>query len=171
MAAIAARQPIGEFVIAVGVLALSGVVAWQASVIPTSPMYAEIGPKFFPYAVSIALAALGLALLVGAASGGWQPREETETKPDKQALGFVMAGILANIVLIGSAGFTIAAVALFVGVARGFGSSRPMQDLLVGSMVAIAAYLGFAKTLGINIGSGLVENGLEAGLTAIGWGS
>lgn len=170
MAARGARRPIGEFVIAVGVLALSGVVGWQASVIPTSPMYAEIGPKFFPYVVSIALAALGLALLVEAARGGWQPDEETETKPDLEALAFVMAGILANVVLIGSAGFTIAAVALFVGVARGFGSSRPLRDLLVGAAVAIVAYLGFAKTLGINIGAGLVENGIEAALAALGWG-
>ena len=50
---------------------------------------------------------------------------------------------------------------LFVCVARGFGTKAIVRDALIGAAFALAAYFGFAKTLGINIGSGLVENAIE----------
>jgi len=46
-------------------------------------------------------------------------------------------------------------------VARGFGSKAIIRDALIGAVFALVAYIGFAKTLGINIGSGLVENAIE----------
>jgi putative tricarboxylic transport membrane protein len=63
--------------------------------------------------------------------------------------------------LIGPAGFTVASVILFVCVARGFGSRAILRDALTGAAFALVAYFGFAKTLGINIGAGFVENALE----------
>ena len=45
--------------------------------------------------------------------------------------------------------------------ARGFGSKAIVRDALIGAAFALVAYIGFAKTLGINIGSGLVENAIE----------
>jgi putative tricarboxylic transport membrane protein len=69
--------------------------------------------------------------------------------------------LVLNVLLIGPAGFTIASVILFVCVARGFGSKRILRDAAIGAAFALIAYFGFAKTLGINIGSGFVENALE----------
>jgi putative tricarboxylic transport membrane protein len=48
-----------------------------------------------------------------------------------------------------------------VCVARGFGSNRIVRDALIGAAFALVAYFGFALTLGINIGSGLVESAIE----------
>jgi hypothetical protein len=36
-----------------------------------------------------------------------------------------------------------------------------LRDAWIGAVFALTAYLGFAKTLNINIGSGLIENGVE----------
>lgn len=135
---------------------------WQVYEIPVSPLYAQIGPTVMPMFTALGLGALGLLLLLSALRGGWQPEEEREAPPDWAALAWIIAGLVLNVVLIGPAGFTVASVILYVCVARGFGSRNPLRDAGIGLAFALIAYFGFAKTLGINIGAGLVENWLEA---------
>ena len=72
-------------------------------------------------------------------------------------VAFVFAGLLANVVLIRPLGFTAASVVLFVLVAHGFGSRRPLSNALIGLVLSLAAYFGFAKALGVNIGAGVIE--------------
>jgi len=156
-----AHWPLGETFVAAGVLALAAVILWQTAEIPVSPLYAKVGPTVVPTITAVGLGLLGLLLLAQAWQGGWQPAEEKETPPDWIALAWVGAGLVLNVLLIGPAGFTLASVILFVCVARGFGSKAPLRDGGIGAVFALVAYLGFAKTLGINIGSGLVEMALE----------
>lgn len=156
------RPALGETVIAAGVLLLAVVIYWQTAAIPVSPIYAKVGPTVIPAIAAIGLGLLGLLLLVSALRGGWQPQEEKEIAPDYAALAWVAAGLVLNVLLIGPAGFTVASVILFVCVARGFGSRAILRDALIGAAFALIAYFGFAKTLGINIGAGLVENFLES---------
>ena len=59
-----ARLPLGEMLIALGVLALAGVVFWQTLAIPVSPLYARVGPTVIPMLAAFGLAACGAALLV-----------------------------------------------------------------------------------------------------------
>ena len=146
-----------ETAIALGLLVFSGVVLWQTSAIPVSPLYAKVGPTWFPYLAAGGLAVLAVLLLVQAARGGWQPAEEKDVALDWRALAFVAAGLLVNVVLIGALGFTAASTAMFVLIAHGFGSRNPLRDAVIGFLVAIAAYFGFAKALGVNIGAGIVE--------------
>ena len=60
------RLPRGELVIALGVLALAGVVYWQSASIPVSPIFAKVGPTVVPYLIAAVLAALGALLVPGA---------------------------------------------------------------------------------------------------------
>ena len=110
---------------------------------------------------------LAVLLLVAAARGGWQPEDEKETSTDWKAMGFVVAGLVANAVLIQPLGFTAASVVMFVLVCFGFGSRHPLRDALIALVLALAAYFGFARALGVNIGAGLVENALNAGIDKI----
>lgn len=155
------RPAIGETIIAVGVLVLAVVIYWQTAAIPVSPVYAKVGPTVMPTMTALGLGVLGILLLIAALRGGWQPEEEKEVEPDRSALLWVAAGLILNVLLIGPAGFTLASVILFVCVARGFGSKKIVRDAAIGAAFALVAYFGFAKTLGINIGSGLVENAIE----------
>jgi putative tricarboxylic transport membrane protein len=155
------RVAIGEAIIGAGVLALAAVMLWQTLAIPVSPIYAQVGPTIVPIITALALGMLGVLLLIAAWQGGWQPEEEKASTPDRVALAWVAAGLVLNVLLIGSAGFTIASVILFVCVARGFGSKAIVRDGLIGAAFALVAYFGFAQTLGINIGSGIVENAIE----------
>ena len=157
----ARRGAIGEAVIGAGVLALAAVMLWQTLAIPVSPIYAQVGPTIVPVITALALGILGILLLIAAWQGGWQPEEEREFTPDRVALAWVAAGLVLNVLLIGSAGFTVASVILFVCVARGFGSKAIVRDTLIAAAFALVAYFGFAQTLGINIGSGIVENAIE----------
>jgi putative tricarboxylic transport membrane protein len=155
------KPAFGETIIGIGVLVLAAVVYWQTASIPVSPIYAKVGPTAVPYITAVCLGVLGILLLIAAVRGGWQPAEEKEVVPDRMALLWVAAGLILNVLLIGLAGFTIASIVLFVCVARGFGSKVILRDAAIGAAFALIAYLGFAKTLGINIGSGLIENAIE----------
>ncbi|EHL97881.1 hypothetical protein HMPREF9946_03889 [Acetobacteraceae bacterium AT-5844] len=146
---------VGVFVLLLGALCL-----WQASIIPTTPLYAQVGPKFVPYLVGGLVALLGAGLVIQALRGGWSAEmEEVQTAPPTnwRALGLVGAGLVANLVLIDWLGFVFAATAQFVLVAAGFGSRHLLRDLLIGFAVTLGAFLAFDKLLGVNIGAGILE--------------
>jgi putative tricarboxylic transport membrane protein len=164
------RPAIGETIIAAGVLMLAAVVYWQTANIPVSPIYAKVGPTVVPMITALGLAVLGAFLLFSALTGGWQPGEERQTAVDRPALLWIIAGLALNVLLIGGAGFTIASIVLFVCVARGFGSKAILRDAAIGAAFALIAYFGFAQTLGINIGAGIVESAIER-VTGVGQGS
>jgi putative tricarboxylic transport membrane protein len=153
--------------IAAGVLSLAALILWQTLAIPVSPLYARVGPTVIPLLTAVGLGGCGLALLVLALRGGWQDAEEKETAPDKRALLLLGAGFLANMALIGTAGFTIASTILFALTARAFGSFNLARDAATGFALAIIAYLGFARALGINIGAGPPERLIERALSVI----
>src|SRR5262245_29171129 len=160
------RPALGETIIAVGTIVLAAVIFWQTAIIPVSLIYAKVGPTVVPYISALGLGLLGVLLLYSALTGGWQPEEEKEVAPDRVALAWVVAGLALNVLLITYAGFTIASVVLFVCVARGFGSKSILRDAGIGAAFALIAYFGFAQTLGINIGAGILENALN-GLFAL----
>ncbi|MDB5569156.1 MAG: tricarboxylic transporter [Hyphomicrobiales bacterium] len=157
-----ARVARGELAVALGALALACVVLWQTLEIPVSPIYARVGPTIIPMITAVGLGVLSLLLIAGALRGGWQTDEEKHATPDRKALLWLAAGLLANVLLIGPAGFSVASVILFTATARAFGSTRPVRDAGMGLAFALLAYFGFARALGINIGAGLLERAIES---------
>ncbi|THF58001.1 tripartite tricarboxylate transporter TctB family protein [Ollibium composti] len=147
-----------ELLIGLGMLAAAGAVLWQTLAIPVSPLYSKVGPTVFPYITTGGMLVLALLLIKAAVQGGWQPDDEKETPTDWKSMGFVAAGLVANMLLIGSLGFTAASVIMFVLVCYGFGSRHPLRDLGMGLVLSLAAYFGFAKALGVNIGAGFFED-------------
>lgn len=146
----------GEVGVSLGLVAVALLAIWQTTVIPVSPIYARVGPTLFPWIASIGLLVLAVLLLAQALRGGFTD-VEPQLSMDWGSLGWVVAGLAANLALIGTLGFVFAAVATFVCVARGFGSAAPLRDGLVGAVVSLAAYLGFDRLLGVNIGAGIFE--------------
>lgn len=145
----------GVFVILLGLLGL-----WQASAIPQTPLYAQVGPKAVPYAVAGAMLVLGLGLVVTALRGGWSSRIEEVVEagpPNTRALALMAAGLGANLLLIGPLGFSVAAAAQFVLVAAAFGSRSPLRDALIALPLCLGVWFLFVQALGVNIGAGLLE--------------
>ena len=142
------------------VLALGGLALWQAMVIPVSPIYAQVGPRAVPYVVAGGMLLLGAGLVYVALRGGWSHGlEEMQDAPPTnwRALTLLGAGLVANLVLIGPLGFSVAATAQFVLVAAAFGSRRFLRDLVLALVLTLVVWFGFVEVLGVNIGAGVLE--------------
>jgi putative tricarboxylic transport membrane protein len=153
-----------ETVLGLGTVGVALLAFWQTSIIPVSPLYSKVGPTIFPYIASVLLLALGILLSVQGLRGGWQPEDEKEIPLDWASMSVVVAGLAANVVLIGPLGFTIASTVMFTLIAWGFGSRRPWRDAPIGFALALAAYFGFAAGLGVNIGMGPLERAIGTAL-------
>lgn len=142
----------------IAVVILAAVILWATTSIPPPPPYARIGPAFIGYIVGIGLVGLGGMLIVAAFHGGWSHANEEElVRPDLPALAWVALGLFLNVAFIGNLGFVISSTLMFLCVARAFGSRRVGRDLIVAVILTLAAYIGFDKALGINIGGGVLE--------------
>ena len=159
----ATRRTAAELALSLGVLALGAGATVVAFRLPESGGYARIGANFMPKVVAGALVLLGVWLLVELASGGWRdrvaddPAERGEHAFHWGAFGWVTAGLLAQMALIGHAGFVVAAMVLFACVARGFGSRRPGRDAAVGVMLGLAVFLFFVRFLNVGLPAGWLK--------------
>jgi len=154
------RIPLPDLLAGLFVLLMGLVSLWQASVIPVSPLYAQVGPKAVPYVVASGMMALGAFLVLAALRGGWSATiaEVVEAgPPNMKALGLLGAGLLLNLILIVPAGFSLAASAQFVMVSAAFGSRSMARDLLVALPLTLGVWFLFVQGLGVNIGAGLLE--------------
>ena len=78
---------------------------------------------------------------------------------DFQSLGWTVGGFLAFAVLLPWLGWVLAGALLFWSVARGFGSRRPLFDILMALFMSSIAYLAFSVALGLNLPSGILGGG------------
>jgi putative tricarboxylic transport membrane protein len=152
-----------ELALSLGVLALgsaAAVIAWQ---LPEGGGYARIGSNFLPRLVAGGLILLGVWLLVETFTGGWrarvpdEPGERGEHAFLPPAFLWVCAGLLAQMALIHTGGFVLAAAALFACVARGFGSRRWIRDLLAGLVLGLAVFAFFVHFLNVNLPAGWLK--------------
>lgn len=146
----------GDLGIAVGVVVLGLIAAWQTTEIPQSA-YAAVGPRAFAYATSAMLIVMGLFLVKDAATGGWSYETNDFGEVDWPGGLWLIGGLIANVALIDVIGFILASTVLVVFTARAFGSRRLLRDAITGFLLAFVAYVGFDRVLGYKIGTGLIE--------------
>jgi len=149
-----------ELALSAAVLALGIFVAFVAAGLPGSRSYSAIGANFMPIVVGAGLILLGIWLLAEAVTGGWRsaepndPAERGEHAFHFGAFAWVSGGLFAQMMLIHTAGFALAAAALFACIARGFGSVRPSRDAAIGLLLGMAVYLFFVRFLNVNLPAG-----------------
>lgn len=152
-----------ELAISVGVLLIgtgATVVAWS---LPEAGGYARVGPNVAPKIVSAGLILLGIWLLAETFTGGYRSRvpDEAEERGEHpfllNAFLWVSAGLIAQMALIGNAGFVIAGAVLFACVARGFGSTRWLRDGVSGLVLALLVFLFFVRFLNVNLPAGWLK--------------
>lgn len=153
------RLAVSQLVLALGLVALGVFFMAEAQAIKVSPAYSRIGPRVFPTLVGGATTAIGLALAWVAARGGWPTgHEEGEARRIGWAgIGLISAGLAAQILLLDLAGFVLSSTLLFVLVAAGFGSHRQLRDVAIGLALAVAAYEGFTRGLGLVLPQGVLQ--------------
>lgn len=146
----------GDLGIALGIIALGIVAAWQTTEIPQSA-YAAVGPRAFAWAASFMLIVMGGFLTLDAVRGGWSHETDDFGEVDWPGGLWMVGGLIANVALIDVIGFILASTVLFILTARAFASRQPLRDAAIGFTLAIVAYVGFDRVLGYKIGSGLIE--------------
>jgi putative tricarboxylic transport membrane protein len=159
-----------QTLIGLGAFGVGGVMAFGALSIPSQAGYAGVGPDFLPWVVATVLMLCGAWLVVDARRGGWRdvdPPSGAE-RGDWGALAWVVAGIVANALLLTTIGFILACTLCFVLAVRGLrgaegkphGGARGLAlDAVTGFLIAAPAFWLFTLVLGINL----------PGATTTGW--
>ncbi len=121
------------------------------------------GPRFVPVIVG----GTGLVLAVLLAAGVLRSPEPVDdptagtyrTYSDFAALAWVTGGFLAFALLLPYLGWILAGALVFWCTAHGFGSRRPLFDVLVALFLSSLIYLVFGTALGLNLPSGILGGG------------
>jgi putative tricarboxylic transport membrane protein len=143
--------------IGLGLIALGGIIFFDASQMQIPPTYAKVGPQAFPYFI-----ALGLAIIGGYFTwNSWAPTTRREIvaegfATDWRALLIIGVGLLVHLNILKPLGFVIAGVFLFMCVAFAFGSRSFVRDGIVAIILVVLSYVGFTHGLGLQLPPGIL---------------
>ena len=145
--------------VAVALVSLCGVAAWQVSLIPESLMQMTVGPTLVPAVVVGGLALLALIYGISA----WRGQQADESLAEDQSalpganqrLLSLLAGGVAFMVLIVPLGFVIPGTLCGVGVARSFDAPVNAKSVVICALIASTFWLLFARILGVGLGPAL----------------
>jgi putative tricarboxylic transport membrane protein len=147
------RTDWAALVIAAGLAALAVVIFWDAQRLGGAATYARIGPKTVPVIVSICLAGLAVWTTIEAWRGDFPERERQNLPP----LIWIVGGLAVQMLLLTTAGFSIATGLLFAATAKAFGKGPLWKTIPIGIVLAFIVWFAFAKGLQLSLPQGPVE--------------
>ncbi len=139
--------------VALGLLLLAGVLVWDAGRLPAERGYAGMGPADTPRVVALGLALLGL----WAAWEAVRAPEAPAPAQDVPAILWIVGGLGLQLLLVTSAGFSIAGGVLFACVAAAFGRRKLWLTVPIGIVFALAVFGVFALLLQLSLPAGPLE--------------
>lgn len=140
-------------------LAVCGVAAWQLTVIPESMMQMTVGPTLAPAAIVAALSLV--AVLYGISA--WRGRQVDLSHEDGQEalpgsttrLLSLLSGGVAFIVLVIPLGFVLPGTLCGMCIARAFDAPFSAKSALICGAIAAVFWFVFARLLGVGLGPAL----------------
>lgn len=150
------RPDRAALVIAVALLVLGLVIAWDASQLGAGGTYSRIGPQTIPYVIALCLGGLAAWTAIEAWRGDFPEREPQDLPP----VLWIVGGLVAQLVLIRFVGFSIATGILFAMTARGFGARRLWFTIPAGIVLSGIVWLIFARGLSLTLPAGPLEAAL-----------
>ena len=157
------RPDWAALLVAVGLLGLAALVAWDASRLGAGGAYARVGPQTIPYAIAICLGSLSIWTVFAAYRHDFPKRDQQDPGP----VLWIVGGLLAQIALIKFTGFSIAAGVLFAMTARGMGRVSLPLALLSGILISAAVWFVFGRLLQLTLPAGPIEHLLVQGAELI----
>lgn len=148
------RPDVAALLIAAALAILGGVIAWDSARLGTGGAYARIGPQTIPYVIAICLGGLAVWTVIEAWRGDFPEREPQEFAP----IAWIVAGLLAQLILIRFVGFSIATAILFALSARGMGRISIPLALVVGLVLCTLIWFVFARLLSLTLPTGPLEH-------------
>jgi putative tricarboxylic transport membrane protein len=128
-----------------GIILIGLTIGYEAGTIKVGPLYAKVGPAAFLWFASALLVACGAA--VAYRSTTMPPDGARELRPPLT----ILAGLAASIFTMQPFGFIPTATLIFVVTANGLGSRKTLRDVIIGIILSCAAYIVFAKGLGLRL--------------------
>lgn len=147
------RPDVAALVIAALLAALSAVMFWKTSQMPVAGQYARVGPTTAPYVLAGFIALLAVGHVLTAFRHGLPPRERDAVGP----LLWIIGGLVLQMLLLKTAGFSIATGLLFAFAARGFGKGPLWMTVPIGVALSLGIYLIFGGILNLSLPAGPLE--------------
>ena len=149
------RRPDGAALVIAALLGgLAVIVFWQTQAMPVAAQYAKVGPTTLPYAMSGFLALLAIGHVFSALRHGMPEREADRVGP----MLWIIGGLVAQMLLLTTAGFALATGLLFACTARGFGKGPLWFTVPLGIVVSLVIWLIFSGLLNLSLPAGPLEH-------------
>lgn len=132
---------------------IAAVIFWDVSRLKGATGYSGIGPATVPEVVALALVVLAIWTVVAAFRGDFPEREMQEHKP----VIWIVAGLAGQMLLLNTAGFSIATGVLFALTAAGFGKRQFWFSLPIGFLLSFTVWIVFGKLLQLSLPAGPLE--------------
>lgn len=150
-----ARRPDrAALVIAPVLFILAGIIWWDAGRLAEMTNYSRIGPATVPHVIALGLALLAVWTGFEAWRGDFPEREPVEVQP----VVWIVAGLAGQMLLLKTAGFSIATGVLFALTAFGFGRRKLWISLPVGIAISFVVFIIFGRFLQLSLPAGLLEH-------------
>ncbi|MEW9617390.1 tripartite tricarboxylate transporter TctB family protein [Shinella sp. S4-D37] len=133
---------------------VAAVIWWDAGRLAEMSNYSRIGPATVPHVVAIGLALLAVWTGFEAWRGDFPEREPIEVKP----VVFIVAGLAGQMLLLKTAGFSIATGVLFALTAFGFGRRKLWISLPIGIAFSFVVFIIFGRFLQLSLPAGPLEH-------------
>lgn len=154
------RRPDGAALVVAAILAgIAAVIFWQTAQMRVPPIQQRVGPTVFPYVVASGLVLLAIGTLVSALRNGFPER----SKDDYGPIAWIVGGLVAQILLLSTAGFSIATGVLFAFTAKGFGRGPLWKTIPAGTILSFIVWFIFSRGLQLSLPAGVLERLLTTG--------
>lgn len=140
--------------IAAVLVVLAGTIFMDAARLREVTGYSPVGPATVPHWIAIALLLLAIWTVIAAFRGDFPERDRQEIKP----VVWVIGGLAAQMLLLNTAGFSIATGVLFAATAAAFGKRKIWISLPVGIILCLVVWLIFAGLLQLSLPAGPLEH-------------
>lgn len=145
--------------VALLLVAICLVAAWQVTVIPESAMQQTVGPSLAPAAIVAGLFAVAVLYGIGAMRGqqadaSLEPGQEPLPGANRRLLTLLGGGALFMALII-PLGFVLPAMLCGMFIARAFDAPFGLRSALVCGVIAAVFWLLFARLLGVGLGPAL----------------
>ncbi len=148
-------------VIFVSILVLGGIYVWATQQIPTLEIGDPLGPKAFPYLLTIGLLISAVMLLLEmmkAKKSVPDPSEVEEPKDNSTAK--IVAGVIVvtgiYFVLFEPLGYAIATSLFLLVTTMYFNKGKTLMNVLTSVLYSFISYYAFTAWLGVNLPRGIL---------------
>lgn len=140
--------------IAAILVVVAGVMLQDMTRLSGAAGYSQVGPATIPKAIAFALIGLAIWTVIAAFRNDFPKREPQEVKP----VLWIVGGLCAQMLLLNTAGFSVATGVMFALTAYGFGKRKLWLSIPAGIAASYVIWLIFAKLLQLSLPAGPLEH-------------